>query len=130
MLTSPVSLSLVDAISLQTIVDYDRIMVLRDGLIVEFDKPSRLLRQRSSLFYGMVSEGGQQLIDQFCHLADRADDAREKAGKSQEVKQETEKLRGFVNSIKSAILEEEEGRRQVSSIEPMSVESTQKVTIV
>ena len=63
---------------LQTIVDYHRVMVLRDGLIAEFDRPSRLLRQRSSLFYSMVSEGGPALVEQMLRIADRADEAREK----------------------------------------------------
>ena len=64
---------------LQTIVDYNRVMVLNQGRIAEFDKPSTLLRQRSSMFYAMVSEGGPGLVEQMLRIADRADEAREKA---------------------------------------------------
>lgn len=41
---------------LNTIMDYDRIMVLDKGNIVEFDSPQELLKQSSSVFYGMAKD--------------------------------------------------------------------------
>ena len=63
---------------LSTICHYDRVMVLKDGEIAELDRPSTLLRRRSGLFYSMVSEGGQSLLDEFTKIADAADEVREK----------------------------------------------------
>jgi ABC-type proline/glycine betaine transport system ATPase subunit len=44
--------------SLNTIVDYDRVLVLSYGLIDEFDTPANLLRNPNSHFTGMVNETG------------------------------------------------------------------------
>uniref|UniRef100_A0A183ED58 ABC transporter domain-containing protein n=1 Tax=Gongylonema pulchrum TaxID=637853 RepID=A0A183ED58_9BILA len=41
---------------LNTILDYDRILVLDKGLIREFDSPGALLADRSSLFFSMASD--------------------------------------------------------------------------
>ncbi|XP_053205975.1 ATP-binding cassette sub-family C member 3-like isoform X2 [Panonychus citri] len=41
---------------LNTIMDYDKIIVMSDGEIVEFDKPSNLLSKPESIFYSMVKE--------------------------------------------------------------------------
>ncbi len=43
---------------LNTILDSNRIMVLSDGKIVEFDDPNTLLRDEASLFYGMARDAG------------------------------------------------------------------------
>nr|APD26520.1 ATP-binding cassette transporter subfamily C member 1 X4 protein [Brachionus koreanus] len=43
---------------LNTIIDNDRIMVLDSGKLVEFDSPSKLLSNSSSLFYSMAKEAG------------------------------------------------------------------------
>lgn len=43
---------------LNSILDYDRIMVLDKGKIAEFDVPDRLLQNRNSIFYEMCKEAG------------------------------------------------------------------------
>jgi ATP-binding cassette, subfamily C (CFTR/MRP), member 1 len=39
---------------INTILDYDRVMVLKNGKIVEFDTPHALLADHRTLFYSMV----------------------------------------------------------------------------
>lgn len=43
---------------LNTIMDYDRILVLDKGQVAEFDSPSALLSDSTSIFYGMTKEAG------------------------------------------------------------------------
>ncbi|XP_005091940.1 canalicular multispecific organic anion transporter 2 [Aplysia californica] len=43
---------------LQTIIDYDRILVLHEGRIKEYDTPKNLLDNKNSIFYGMAKESG------------------------------------------------------------------------
>jgi len=44
---------------LRTVIDYDRIMVLDDGRIAEFDTPATLLADQSSRFYGLCQATGK-----------------------------------------------------------------------
>jgi len=44
---------------LDTIMDYDRVMVMAFGKILEFDSPPNLLRNDKSEFYHMVNETGE-----------------------------------------------------------------------
>ncbi|EMD35635.1 hypothetical protein CERSUDRAFT_85574 [Gelatoporia subvermispora B] len=44
---------------LRTVIDYDRIMLLDEGTIVEFDKPATLLSQPSSKFYALCKATGE-----------------------------------------------------------------------
>lgn len=41
-----------------TIMDYDRVLVLDEGALVEFESPSKLLQNRRSAFYSLV-QGSQ-----------------------------------------------------------------------
>ncbi|XP_053400561.1 multidrug resistance-associated protein 1-like [Mercenaria mercenaria] len=43
---------------LNTVMDYDRILVLRDGEVHEFDAPKSLLQNSSSAFYAMAKDAG------------------------------------------------------------------------
>ena len=43
---------------LNTILDYNRVMVLSLGEIVEFDTPENLLQDEKSVFYGMAKDAG------------------------------------------------------------------------
>ncbi|KAH8793678.1 multidrug resistance-associated ABC transporter [Flagelloscypha sp. PMI_526] len=45
---------------LRTIIDYDRVMLLDQGRIVEFDKPAVLLQNQSSQFYALCRATGQK----------------------------------------------------------------------
>ncbi|XP_033725267.1 LOW QUALITY PROTEIN: multidrug resistance-associated protein 1-like [Pecten maximus] len=48
---------------LNTIMDYDRVMVLDKGLVVEFDRPQNLLEDKGTVFYGMAKDA--DLVDWF-----------------------------------------------------------------
>ncbi|KAG8192594.1 hypothetical protein JTE90_015227 [Oedothorax gibbosus] len=43
---------------LNTVMDYDRIMVLEQGEVAEFDSPQILLENTESIFYGMAKDAG------------------------------------------------------------------------
>ena len=43
---------------LNTIIDYDRILVMDNGEIAEYDSPSVLLANETSLFRAMINETG------------------------------------------------------------------------
>ncbi|XP_065206730.1 multidrug resistance-associated protein 1-like isoform X3 [Planococcus citri] len=43
---------------LNTIMDYDKIIVLDKGYIVEYDSPQALLKSKTSVFYGMAADAG------------------------------------------------------------------------
>ena len=43
---------------IKTIINYDRILVLDDGKVMEFDKPEVLLADKNSLFYELYSKSG------------------------------------------------------------------------
>jgi len=43
---------------LNTILDYDKVMVLDKGTIVEMDSPENLLKNENSIFYSMAKDAG------------------------------------------------------------------------
>ena len=43
---------------INTIIDSDRVMVIHEGHLVEFDQPAELLQRPESLFYDLAQETG------------------------------------------------------------------------
>jgi len=54
---------------LNTIIDYDRVMVLSFGKMVEMDTPANLLRNPSSIFSKMVADTGDSHASQLREIA-------------------------------------------------------------
>ncbi|KZV79566.1 P-loop containing nucleoside triphosphate hydrolase protein, partial [Exidia glandulosa HHB12029] len=52
------SILLTIAHRLHTIIDYDRVLVLENGKVVEFDRPARLIAQEGGVFRGMCVKSG------------------------------------------------------------------------
>ncbi|XP_031342126.1 probable multidrug resistance-associated protein lethal(2)03659 [Photinus pyralis] len=53
---------------LNTIIDSDRVMVIRDGQVVEFDHPYKLLSEKSGVFYSMVEQAGPTSMESFVKI--------------------------------------------------------------
>ncbi|XP_054155693.1 multidrug resistance-associated protein 1-like [Oppia nitens] len=43
---------------INTILDYDRVLVLSDGRVAEFDSPDKLLDDRTTIFYSLAKDAG------------------------------------------------------------------------
>jgi len=41
---------------LNTIIDYDRVLVMDKGMVVEFDSPKSLMDNKESIFYAMAKD--------------------------------------------------------------------------
>ncbi|OAX31090.1 P-loop containing nucleoside triphosphate hydrolase protein [Rhizopogon vinicolor AM-OR11-026] len=54
---------------LRTVIDYDRVMLLDQGKIVEFDRPTVLLSDSSSQFYGLCEATGESEFAMLKRLA-------------------------------------------------------------
>jgi ABC-type multidrug transport system fused ATPase/permease subunit len=50
---------LVIAHRLSTVADFDRILVMKDGVNAEFGSPKELLEKEDGLFKGMVAQSGE-----------------------------------------------------------------------
>ncbi|KAK7205031.1 P-loop containing nucleoside triphosphate hydrolase protein [Myxozyma melibiosi] len=60
---------------LRSVIDYDRIMVMDAGRVVEYDRPYELLRQTESLFAEMARSSGE--FEELVELAQKADEERQ-----------------------------------------------------
>jgi len=69
---------------LATVIDADRICVLDHGKVVEFDSPSELIEQESSLFRSMVKQLGDEQFEQLRALARTHSLARNATSQSNE----------------------------------------------
>ena len=49
---------------LDTIIDYDRVMVLKEGHLAEFDTPAALMERTNGIFADMVKAGNEQHLRQ------------------------------------------------------------------
>ncbi|KAJ3077921.1 hypothetical protein HDU99_000892, partial [Rhizoclosmatium hyalinum] len=56
---------------LLTIIDYDRVLVLKDGQVSEFDTPDTLFKNPDSLFSDLVNETGPEMAAYLKRLAGR-----------------------------------------------------------
>lgn len=61
---------------LNTIIDSDRILVLDDGQVAEFDSPARLLRDPKSAFSSLIGEMGAATAEKLRVLAEEAETVR------------------------------------------------------
>jgi ATP-binding cassette subfamily C (CFTR/MRP) protein 4 len=58
---------------LNTIMDYDRVLVIGGGEVKEFDRPSQLLLKPNSLFRQMVDKTGESTSHRLYEIAREAD---------------------------------------------------------
>lgn len=61
---------------LETVIDNDKILVLDDGRVMEYDEPYALLQNQDSLFASIVSEMGESALQRLSGLARNASEAR------------------------------------------------------
>ena len=54
---------------IRTVIDYDRIMVLDEGRIVEFARPARLLEKEEGVFYALCRATGREEFSMLKKLA-------------------------------------------------------------
>lgn len=57
---------------LHTIIDMDKILVMDDGCLVEYDRPFTLLTDKNGLFYSMVHETGPQFERMLHEMAEKS----------------------------------------------------------
>jgi ABC-type multidrug transport system fused ATPase/permease subunit len=50
---------------LNTIIDYDRILVLDQGKIIEFDSPTNLIQKEDGMFFKLARETGNENLANF-----------------------------------------------------------------
>lgn len=54
---------------LRTVIDYNRVLLLEDGKIVEFDTPPNLLANKESKFYALCKATGKEEFSMLKRLA-------------------------------------------------------------
>lgn len=54
---------------LNTVIDSDKVLVMEEGTMVEFDHPHNLLQKKESVFYKMVEQTGLDAADLLHRLA-------------------------------------------------------------
>ena len=54
---------------LNSIMNYDKIMVLKDGLMTEYDTPLKLLDNPNSEFYKLVNSKGDEYANMLTNIA-------------------------------------------------------------
>jgi ABC-type multidrug transport system fused ATPase/permease subunit len=59
---------------LQTVIDYDKVLVLDEGEVVEYADPWELIRKENGAFRGMCKMSGD--LDTLMHLARKAWESR------------------------------------------------------
>ena len=62
---------------LRTVIDYNRVMLLEDGKIIEFDTPGNLLANRDSKFYALCKAAGKEEFSTLKRLAGVSGTTRE-----------------------------------------------------
>lgn len=70
---------------LNTIIQYDKILVLNQGKLIEFGTPRDLLEKDSGYFKAMVGENGENFIQQMWQLIEEKELADDKKVENQEV---------------------------------------------
>lgn len=45
---------------LRTIIDFDKVLVLDQGEVIEYDSPHALLQKKDSLFSDMIGQSGEE----------------------------------------------------------------------
>lgn len=54
---------------LRTVIDYNRVMLLEDGKLIEFDTPANLLANKESKFYALCKATGKEEFSMLKMLA-------------------------------------------------------------
>jgi ATP-binding cassette subfamily C (CFTR/MRP) protein 4 len=55
---------------LNTVIDSDKILVMDDGCVAEFDTPYQLLQNSDGLFYAFVKENGEEFLHNYIKAAE------------------------------------------------------------
>ncbi|KAH0816952.1 hypothetical protein GEV33_005840 [Tenebrio molitor] len=55
---------------LNTVIDSDKILVMDDGCVAEFDTPYQLLQNSNGLFYAFVKENGEEFLHNYIKAAE------------------------------------------------------------
>ena len=62
---------------LDTVIDYDAVVVMADGRVAESGRPSALLGASDSRFHQLCARAGEATLERLCAAAQRADEERQ-----------------------------------------------------